>query len=160
MKVVALDPGGYTGIATFDATEMPNGELYDMEFQQFWLGPDEHHDKLELFLDMQHTHGMRVVFESFEFRQQQRAGLVLVSLEYIGVIKAWCLRNGVEWTAQTAAQGKGFSKDEHLNKLGILLQPVSAKPNKDMNDASRHLLYYLINKDKRAARYLLEKAWK
>lgn len=149
MKVIALDPGGTTGWCTYENQEIvnPDGEteVYDERWVHGHLGPEEHHGQLYDFLGMQHSQQETyVVCESFEFRQKARTGLVLVSLEYIGVTKLFVRERRLQLKMQTAAMGKGFVTDEKLRKMG-LYQPGW----KHANDATRHLVYYLVNSHKR-----------
>lgn len=163
LTVIALDPGGTTGWSMFRAEVMPTPdgeELFNARWSQGQLGPHEHHDQLYGFLELQQTMQTYVICEGFEYRNRARAGLVLVSKEYIGVAKLFCIRNKVSYGEQTAAQGKGFVKDANIKKLGMWMP---GKPH--ANDATRHLLWWLINaapvsiKDN-LREPLLEKGWK
>src|SRR5687768_17063694 len=119
MKIIALDPGGTTGWATYEDQEIPvpgtDGEVerHGVKWVCGHLGPEEHHGQLYDFLGMQHSQQETyLVSESFEFRQKARDGLVLVSLEYIGVTKLFARERGLQLRMQTAAMGKGFVTDE------------------------------------------------
>ena len=64
--------------------------------------------------------------------------------------------NEVDIKAQTPAQAKGFVTDDKLKKMK-LYQP--GMPH--LNDAMRHLVYYIVNKTELHIRTeLLEKAYK
>lgn len=157
-RVIAFDPGGTTGWATYTAERVrtPEGkfEYYDEKWACGQLGPGDHHAELELLLQMQHTEDYRVVYETFEFRNAARPGLELVSREYIGVIKLWWqkvqrgLDGWIELTAQQPAQAVGklsFTQDRHLKNMGLW------RPGyRHANDAQLHLLYYLAIPCKRA----------
>jgi len=146
VKIIALDPGGTTGWATFDDTA-PEGAS---KFNFGHIGPEEHHEKLQAFLELQTSQtDTRVVCESFEYRKGLRDNVVMVSLEYIGIVKLHCEIYGMRQSPngsvvfpqlimQTAATGKAFWKDDKLKRLG-LFQPGW----KHANDATRHLLTYL-----------------
>jgi len=135
IRIVALDPGGTTGWATW--TDYP---LEKDRWKCGHIGPEPHHNALDQFLGMQQTNKFVIVCESFEYRNQSRAGLVLDSCEYIGVVKRFCQERGVLLHMQTAAMGKGFVKDNNLRALGLW----SGARWKHAMDARRHLLYYMV----------------
>jgi hypothetical protein len=81
------------------------------------------------------------VTESFEFRQgKQRAGIELVSREYIGVVQLWCDNNEQILHQQTAALGKGFVNDPKLKALNLW------SSSKHSRDATRHAIFYMVNR--------------
>jgi hypothetical protein len=93
MKVIALDPGGTTGWATYDGNEYKCGQL----------GPD--------FI---------VVTESFQYRQGKwRPNVSLMSREYIGVTKLFCANNVHDYVEQTAAQAKALVTDDKVKAMGL-----------------------------------------
>jgi len=150
--IVSLDPGGTTGIAYAVGL---TGEGWDYKVQQ--LGPEAHHlvlhRRLErLYWEFEHD-DMTVVYESFEYRNKERPGLVLDSVEYIGVTKTFSKANNVPTVKQTASMAKGFVKDKNIKRLGLWSpgQPHAM-------DALRHLLFYqtTVLKDKA----VLERGWK
>jgi hypothetical protein len=102
-----------------------------------------------------------IVCESFEYRNVSRAGLVLDSVEYIGVMKRFCQERNVKYTMQTAAMGKvgnrttAFVKKSNLQKLGLW-----SSGNIHAMDAYGHLLYYMINDVGLFRQELLEKGWR
>jgi hypothetical protein len=163
-QIVALDPGGTTGVAvlTFDAST----KLWHRK----QLGPQEHH--YDLYQELcQHLNcrgqetPLTVVCEGFQYRNDYRPGLVLVSREYIGVAKFFCQEFEVSYVEQSAGQGKAgkrtFVRPEHIKKLGMWLP---GKPH--AMDATAHLLYYVIHgkhNDSDLLQYrmeLLNKGWK
>jgi hypothetical protein len=143
VRIVALDPGGTTGIATYDDV---NGQGEEWAIWQ--LGPEEHHAALWRYLSnsfMPFSGNQVIVCESFEFRQnRQRDNINLMSREYIGVVKLFSETHGIPVVFQTAGAGKGFVSDE---KLKIMDMWVPGK--KHAMDARRHLIYYMVNKQKR-----------
>lgn len=143
VNVIALDPGGTTGVAHY----FEDGAWYFSE-----IGPEEHHEELFKNLDfLLNRHKLVIVCESFEFRQnRQRDNINLMSKEYIGIVKLFQNRTSVVF--QTAAQAKGFVTDQKLKKMG-LWQPGK----RHANDATRHLVYYLVNVHKR---YDIIECWK
>lgn len=141
-RVIGLDPGGTTGWATVSRTREPSDETW--QFGQ--LGPNEHHEELFAFLEMSIVQETVIVCESFEFRQnRQRDNINLMSKEYIGVVKLLDQeRNNVKTVFQTAAMAKGFVSDKKIKAMG-LWQPGY----KHAMDATRHAIYYLVNKENR-----------
>ena|ERR1700712_319671 len=145
--MIALDPGGTTGWSTYTAGQMigPTGELefYDEEWACGQLGPGPHHEELWDLLHFQRVESYFVVCESFEFRggaAKVRDNLNLDSKEYIGVAKLYSQTEGVPLRFQTAAMGKGFITDSKIKKA-MLWYPNQ----KHAMDATRHLLYALVN---------------
>lgn len=160
-SIVALDPGGTTGWAalTYDKDiELEGGfdtarskEGYTWEYGH--IGPHEHHTELWNFLNEYYDDSLTVVCESFEFRQgKQRTGINLMSKEYIGVTKLFGDRHGIPVVFQTAAHGKGFVTDEKIKCLDLW---VPGK--KHAMDAMRHLLTYVVQKERR---FELVRPWK
>jgi hypothetical protein len=64
--------------------------------------------------------------------------------DVIGVVKSLCRRSQVLCTMQTAGQAKSFSSDEKLRALGWYLPT----PGGHANDAARHVLVYLVGKNR------------
>lgn len=143
---VALDPGGTTGWATVEFEEMYNPlteqlEVLDVTWHRGHIGPKAHHKQLYDFLGSLDVERFVVITESFEYRNRARAGLVLDSREYIGVTQLYCDKRGIPLIQQTAAMGKGLVKDENLKKLDLWY----GTKWKHAMDATRHLIYYIIN---------------
>lgn len=142
---VAFDPGGTTGWAAVTFEEMFNPiteevEVLDVKWRKGHIGPKEHHLTLYNFLGTLQVEKFHVITESFEYRNQSRAGLVLVSLEYIGVMKLFCAERKVPFSKQTASMGKGFAKDTNIKRLGLWSPGF-----KHAMDAMRHLIYFIVN---------------
>lgn len=157
-RIVALDPGGTTGVVSWTfggwrdpATQDTSGPP---EYFVSQIGPQEHHEELFGFLELQCTDDYTVVCESFEFRQgKQRAGINLVSKEYIGVVKLFAQqRPQVRLIGQTAAQAKGFVTDEKLKAMGLY-----APGHRHAMDAMRHLITYRVQ---RLHHHSLIESWK
>lgn len=164
ITILALDPGGTTGWARMQANALlipafsEKTEFYDVEWTRGQLGPHPHHTELMTLLELSHTEEYRIVCESFEYRNRSRPGLVLDSVEYIGVTKLFVADRKSEHiplAMQTAAMGKGFVKDENIKKLGLWFPS-----QKHAMDATRHLLYYMINTADIMKQYLLTRGWK
>jgi hypothetical protein len=142
MRIVAFDPGGTTGWAQWSGGGLDGFSLRKGGdgFDSGQMGGQEHHQELYDFLCFAQTHDFIVVTESFEYRQQQRPTVVLVSKEYIGVMKLFIARRKVKspLVQQTAGKVKPFWTDDKLKKLGLW---NGGHPH--ANDAMRHLLHYM-----------------
>lgn len=143
---LAFDPGGTTGWASL---RFKIDDEYNVEGRPEWktgqIGPHQHHGELWTMLwDLNDKPDeFFLITESFEYRNRARAGLVLDSVEYIGVMKLFCAITREDLYKQTAAMGKGFVKDENIKKLGLW-----SPGNKHAMDAMRHLIYFIVmNKD-------------
>lgn len=136
--ITAFDPGGVTGVATLYVND---NSIRRLELDQ--LGPEEHHLKLSKLLGLNITANPSrhfIICERFDYRAYSRAGLRLDSREYIGVIKQFGQQYCVPVVMQSAAQAKGFVKDEHIKRAGFY-QPAK----RHAMDAIRHLMYFVIN---------------
>lgn len=139
MRLVALDPGGTTGWATWDDDRgtIESGEL-----------TGDHHLELYNFLDFGNFD--IIIYESFQYRRKEidkGVAFVLDSVEYIGVIKLFVqdvkynFLEPPDLIAQTPATGKGFWTNDKLKKVGAY------KPGSEHEkDARRHLLQYMTFK--------------
>lgn len=157
-RVLALDPGGTTGWASYDAEIMPSldgstQEIIDHRLTVGQIGPDDHHSDLYALLERAHIHDFTVVCESFEFRQnRQRDNINLMSREYIGVVKLFQAERSVPVVFQTAGLAKGFVSDQKLKVMKWYTPGMQ-----HARDATRHLVYYLVNKQHR---HDLVESWK
>lgn len=174
LSILSFDPGGTTGWALYQCTLMPNpstkGDVYEHineRWDQGEMGPGAHHLQMWDFMGQCHAGNYIIVCESFEFRQEARDNVVLVSREYIGLVNLYeqmCRRTLAAEVRpvvrfQTAASGKGFwypkapgtqKRDAtKLKKLG-LYTPGSTH----INDATSHLLHYLTYGDMRRMEWL------
>jgi hypothetical protein len=162
-RVLGLDPGGTTGWATYTAQviactkgckrECRHHEFFEEKWKVGHLGPDEHHGELYALMEHLDVTNFTVVCESFEFRQnRQRDNINLMSKEYIGVTKLFGVERKTLVVFQTAGMAKPFVTDDKLKAMGKY-----TKGYKHANDAMRHLIYYLVNKEKR---YDLIDSWR
>lgn len=168
-RILAIDPGGTTGWKY--AEWQPDTDIYvpdhlaedgpvdvstklEFKFDGGQIGPEEHH--LELW-DLLRDYApptqppLTVVCESFEFRQhinqgQSKTGVNLISKEYIGLVKlAQKFLNIAETHFQSASMAKSLVPDkgpqahQKLKALGLY-----ETNNPHQNDATRHLLRYLV----------------
>lgn len=146
IKVVAIDPGVTTGIAIHSV--MP--DRVSPEWVTLELGPDDHHEALYQLLNNHHP--TVLVYERFDYRIIQNRGVdmpgvVLTSVEYIGIIKLWHWRNEhvelVSQGSEVSSQKKGFWNDNRLKALGRYQAPMGRQ---HMNDATRHALNFIVFK--------------
>lgn len=135
--VMALDPGGTTGWASFN----PNtavilcGQIHGV-----------HHEELFNHLDgyFGTNNKGQLVCESFQFRQFDgfdKTKVVLDSVEYIGVIKLYSQMTGMPVQFQTASLAKHFVSDEKLRRLDWYKSTAGLV---HARDALRHIVYYLV----------------
>ena len=146
---IALDPGGTTGWARYRPS--------DAEGKQFLvgqIGPNEHHNKLYEFLELQESSHYVIICESFEFRQRvedaARTNIELTSKEYIGVVKLYGQQHPLTSVVfQTAGAAKGFIPDKPRNGLEanakLKIMGLYVPAHKHAMDAMRHLIYHLVN---------------
>lgn len=142
MKVIALDPGGTTGYAIM-TTEAART---DKENSTWTFGEltGGHHLALWDLLEAERPH--YVIYERFQYQRRELdkgVSLVLVSVEYIGIIRLWLsmverLGRPVYDICQTPAQAKNLWTDDKLEKVGLY-----TKGSAHIRDATRHLLYWL-----------------
>jgi hypothetical protein len=145
MKIMAFDPGGVTGWAVFEFDEILGCPRWKKAVRNHFtsgkLGVkgshEEHHRDLWTLLMMEHPD--RIICERFDNRGNEFAKLI--SKEYIGVIKLYCLLFSIPLYMQGSDQAKNFTTDGKLIILGIHRLP--AVEMKDVNDALRHLVRHL-----------------
>jgi len=168
-RIISIDPGGTTGWATLTADRIlpvvPREAVTykNVEFHSGHLSAPDHHLELFLLLQDQLVETTHVVCESFEYRQESRAGLDLHAPQYIGVVKLFTQQWQLMLYMQTASMGKvvgrknSFTKKENLVRLG-LWKP--GKEYKDEMDAYGHLLWHEIHTDRVLRDKLLRKGWR
>jgi len=166
-RILAVDPGGTTGIATYSALRMVNPNTNEFEYldEEWWgtqLGPKPHHNELDMLLGMQHVEEFTIICESFEYRNRSRAGLVLVSQQYIGVIERFAQERNVPLFMQPASLGKitkkSFVRKENLERLGLWVKGGASTWN-HMEDSYGHLIQFMIKNNIRKDD-LLKRGWK
>jgi hypothetical protein len=157
VRVIALDPGGTTGWATWQALIIPGITLGSLKSSQSYhcghIGGPEHGQELVNFLGHQRVMQTVVVCERFDDRH---AGHHVdpVALKYIGAVEVWCKENDVPLHMQMPGTAKAFVKDANLRRLGV----YQGKQWKHAMDAYRHLFWYLINGEPKR-KDLLAKGW-
>lgn len=149
-RVIALDPGGSTGVATAEwRSTGPDDRLThpdQIKFFQWQLGPEDHHLALWSTVNNNYT---EIVWESFEFRQHlltdedgnpiPKLKVELISREYIGILRLFCELSQTPSHHRNASSAKRFITDERIKELGLWLPGMP-----HAMDATRHLLRYLV----------------
>lgn len=164
--ILAFDPGGTTGWASFQCDQIwnPLEEKFEYVDRKWTCGHlhyknMDHHRTLYNFMGQMHVEKFQMVTESFEYRNKPRPGLELISREYIGIMRLYAQQRGVALTQQTSSQGKitpnSFVKKANLEKLGLWSSGWT-----HAMDAYGHLLYYMINQSMEIRDELLLKGWK
>jgi hypothetical protein len=135
MKIVSLDPGGTTGYAHFDS------ETETWGVGEIKTDSGEHHHALWTFLhDELYKHPeneRRVVCERFDNTGNEAA--LLISAEYIGVVKLFCIMNRTElFMSNRSNKDVTFLKGNELKRFQVW------SGSKHARDAARHLIHYRI----------------
>lgn len=123
-RILALDPGGTTGIAQGAGAELY--ATHEMEQYEALVYVDT---AIEGWPDL----GL-VVAESFVPRPGIRTWQP-AALEIIGTVRYLCATRGITFEEQTPAAAKSFATDAKLRKLGWYTPGMG-----HANDAARHLL--------------------
>jgi len=129
MRVLAVDPGGTTGLAFYSGAD---------DYFHSWqmTGFDE------VVREIPGWQPDVIVCESFTIRSNTHkldAGAFSHTTDLIGACRLIALRDGAEFVRQSPAQAKGFATDAKLRTL----RWYSTIKGGHSNDASRHLLTYL-----------------
>jgi len=142
-QVISFDPGGTTGVAwaAFDKNGFVDKATWQIE------NPDHHLEiwhTLDNFKNAEREFGrLHVHSESFEYRNDSRKGLVLISKEYIGVMRCWCLMNAKDLSEATAGEGKNYASENKLKLIGMYQEGYE---NRHGNEAASHLSYYVCER--------------
>lgn len=126
--VIAVDPGGTTGIAVWRGTD--DIESVDLPT---WDAVGFVHRQLEESPDL-------VVCESFRINAHtaKKSQDGLASIESIGALRYLCALKEVSFELQPPSDAKSFAKDDKLKRIGWYI------PGTDhCRDAQRHLLLAL-----------------
>jgi hypothetical protein len=132
MRILTLDPGGSTGLCVFD-TE--TNQIQFTVFDQDW-----HHKTL--FEVLAEINADVTVYEAFDHREK---AALLISVEYIGVIRLWSQINEKTIVSQRPTDVKGQWPNSVLKRvLKTKYKFLSAHEK----DAVRHLMWYVTNQMK------------
>jgi hypothetical protein len=138
VSLTAIDPGGTTGWAGFDA-QYTEGTFHEKKFHRGQLGPEEHHESLLGLLERRRTHNSIVICEAFDNRDNPAARLI--SCEYIGVVKLFHQQSNAPVVFQGSQVCNGdnhFWSTEKLRRLDL-----SSPAMVHAQDAMKHLLHYM-----------------
>ena len=142
MRVIALDPGGTTGVAIM-STDSNDTSPADTNWKFLELKGAHHWDLWQL-LEREDPHYL--IYERFQYQRRELdkgVSLSLASVEYIGVLHLWLSSkekrgSPVYDICQTPAQAKNLWTDDKLLKVGLYTTGSA-----HIRDATRHLLYWL-----------------
>jgi hypothetical protein len=127
--LLSLDPGVTTGYCL----ARMNIDTCELAYNEAKLSP------ADLLVMLQDLEPAVIVYEDFQYRNRQRAGLRLDSVELIGIVKAYgTLAPSCFIRKQQPAEGKAHYNDEMLRKLGLYQRGTVHG-----RDACRHLLHYM-----------------
>jgi len=141
--LLSLDPGETTGYAIFVATK-DSAQLFEAGQLKTWP-LDDCIAALDTLLDKafptrQSTN--LALFESYNVyahKLEQHTHSSVPTVQIIGSLKTLLILRKQRWITQTAQVGKGFAKDEKLQKWGFYLEG-----KKHARDATRHGCYFLL----------------
>jgi hypothetical protein len=144
VKIISIDPGGVTGWATFEFDIVNNKPVLHEKMKEHFtsagqIRKENHHELLWRFLDRKQPD--IVVCERYEKRNNDFS--LLISVEYIGVVKAWCQTNEKTLVMQGAGEALFFMTKDKMYVLDLTLEPYTRW--KDANAARKHLVFFLIN---------------
>lgn len=131
MRILAIDPGVTSGFCKLEAKVLtPEQHMYDV---------DEVWDYIDAYTPD------HIICEDFEFRGKARTGLVLFSVQLIGVVRLYEIKRNAKRLPctvflQKAAQGKAYYTNKQLKDLK-LYKPGAAWEHS--MDATRHLMHWL-----------------
>ena len=129
MRIMSFDPGGSTGIAYLQDREVIGREQLS----------GDHHERL--YGRMVSFRPEVVVYEEFDYRPHQDHA-ELVSKEYIGIIKLFCMEREIPYVGQLATIGKVTNKTVFWDSYKIKRLGLWAPNMPHAMDATGHLLYY------------------
>ena len=131
--ILAVDPGGTTGVAILESGQFRSLEIPDGKAAFYrWFGG---------IADSADLEDLTVVCESFTItaataRKSRQDDPYMI----LGYLSGWCLLHSVPLHVQSPGQAKSFSTDSKLRRLGWFLPSSGGHAN----DAARHLLVYLV----------------
>ena len=142
--LLAIDPGLLTGVCLVDLID-PNNPV------KVWAAEvtlEQFHEAIEAWVKADDTH---ILIEKYLITQETvKKGEAPWSLELIGVVKHYCYFAKKELAIQTPDERK-FATSEILQSVGFW--HVGGEGH--ANDAFRHALVWIVNRNQRLARLLL-----
>lgn len=133
MRILAIDPGGTTGLVVGNLLDNKGG---------FQLYPDQRkllHKGMYDYLVETDPDG--IIYESFEYRNRARPGLELISAELIGVILLYATQHDKPLRKQTASYAGAGGKNGHFNNRKLKALGYYDSRQHAM-DALRHILMW------------------
>jgi hypothetical protein len=163
--IIAIDPGGTTGIAwqSVQPHLPPERRIETCTYAQLeQIGPCSEAAGLKELLSYLSSVAMlaepltvadliHLIVEPFQFRHddRSRSKIDYIAAEVVGALRVWCLdRPHVKFIRQSASDAKGFWTDDKIRRLGLWVPGgsktfVASTPGKNhAMDALRHLLRY------------------
>jgi hypothetical protein len=142
--IIALDPGGTTGIAT---CRMAGAALSERSrWDRYQVEDCDKASQLRSLLQqvgymaMSAGSPIHIIYEPFEFRRndRERDKIEYTSAEVVGALKYWaCDLDYVKLVPSTASSGMTFWDDDKIKKLGLWVPG-----HRHAMDATSHLLKY------------------
>ena len=132
VRVISLDPGVTTGYC-----------IADLEDNFVSLDPcQDELDHRGIYDALLESRPDYIVCEDFEYRPgQARDYVVLVSLEYIGIVRLFAAVAEAKLSMQKASEGKGYFTNDKLKELGVYKRGVPHGM-----DALRHMMHWFTFK--------------
>jgi len=141
LRILGIDPGRTTGYCFAHLLNVSD----ELNSPVLLIDPRQHMDDVDDLWDRIAEFKPRyIICEDFEFRNKARAGLVLFSVQLIGITRLYelkgapLLKHQCAVTLQKAAQGKGYYSDLLLKQIGVYKRGVPHGM-----DATRHLLHWM-----------------
>lgn len=146
LKIIGIDPGVTTGIAIHEVLEGGVNPIWQREE----LGPEPHH--LDLWTVLTHQQPDVIVCERFDYQNvtlkgAEMPGIRLESREYIGICALYeqYTHRGVDcelvMSPRTNKGKKALISPDKLKGLDLYRAPGGRQ---HMNDATAHLLHYVV----------------
>lgn len=131
VRVLALDPGGTTGLA-YGRIE---GKALTLNYDQKVLTEFDLLDEIDAFQPNY------LICEDFEYRNRARTGLDLTPVKLIGIVRYYgqSPTNKCKVTIQKASKGKSFWSNDKLKAAGLYIRGLPHG-----RDAARHLLHWMM----------------
>ena len=133
MNVLAIDPGGVTGVALYHANTYTGTEV-----------PDGFNGMVDYLMLFDASRLDAVVVESFTINagtHKKDPGMFADTTAIIGAVRYVASVYGIPVKMQTPAKAKAFATDDKLRRLGW----YDSTPGGHRNDAARHLLTFLAS---------------
>lgn len=131
--ILALDPGATIGFCILHE---------DGTYEQRQLIPSTFPHPHETVFDvLAEIKPSAIIYERFDFRAAKN-GVVLVGVEYIGVIELYCQLKCITANKMSASDGKAFWSDNKLRMLNMY-----SRGNPHANDATRILNTFRMKHD-------------